>query len=67
MRCPAPQQVCQMPSRLSRVLLLDGGLKMNVQAEVARNGSVILVSRENQRVSTPKSVVWTRPKLVSMS
>lgn len=56
-----------MPSRLSRVVLLDGGLKMNVQDEVARNGSVILASRENRRVSTPKLVVWTRPRLVSTS
>lgn len=46
-----------MLSRLSRVVLLDESLKMNVQAEVARNASVILANRENRRVSTLKLVV----------
>jgi hypothetical protein len=46
-----------MLSKLSRTVLLGGSLKMNAQAEVARNASVILASRENRRVSTLKSVV----------
>lgn len=53
--------------RLSRVVLLDGSLKMSVQEEVARNASAIRVSQESRRVSMPKLVAWTRHRLASTS